>query len=287
MAKLFKVMATSLNFREAASTNAEIIAVLPRNHVVEIVSLDDRTDWCKVRTQVFLIEMEGYVANRFLVPLNQKPTVSGTGLSITTKKINQLAPNARPSVVNPLNTIADDILAQFAINQNARRIPHFFAQIAHESGGFRVLEENLNYSAKRLQEVFPNRFESEEIAEQYDHNPEMIANKIYANRIGIGNGSESSGDGWRFRGRGLIQLTGRSNYEKFGLLSGVDIVADPDIAIDAKMALKLATVFWDSRNLNTLADHNQLKTITRRINGGLNGLHDRQAYLEHARTIWG
>ncbi len=285
MAKLYKVMATGLNFREAASSDAEVIAVLPRNHIVEIIKSDSATGWSQVRAQVFLFEMEGFVATRFLIELNESPAPSGVGLGVSANKLEQLAPNARDSIIYPLDATADSILAGFAINQNVRRITHFFAQIAHECGGFRVLEENLNYSAGRLRKIFPTRFKTDAIAENFARKPDQIANKVYANRIG--NGPESSGDGWRFRGRGLIQLTGRANYEKYGPLAGVDIVVEPDLAQEPATALKLAAAFWNSKELNELADQNHIKTITRRINGGLNGLQDRKDYLQHARAIWG
>lgn len=285
MAKLYKVMATELNFRVAADKDAEIITVLPRNQVVEIVKSDAATGWSQIRTQVLLVDEEGFVATRFLVPLNEKPAPEDTDLTVSASKLKRLSPSARDSIINPLDTTSDDILTEYSINQNSRRITHFFAQVAHECGGFRILEENLNYSAERLQVVWPPRFPTDAIAEQYGRNPEKIANKVYASRIG--NGPESSGDGWRFRGRGLIQLTGRANYEKFGPLAGVDIIADPDLAQEPVTALRLAAAFWDSKNLNTLADQNQFKLITRRINGGENGLEDRRTNLNRARTIWG
>ena len=285
MAKLYKVMATGLNFREKPTPGAEIIVVLRRNNVLVLVDSDEVPGWSRVRAHVSRVVTEGFVATRYIAPLNEKPVPAGTGLSVTTAKLKRLAPNARNSIIDPLNTTADAILSGFAINKNARRITNFFAQTAHESGGFRVLKENLNYSARRLREVWPSRFPSNAIANRYARNPEKIANKVYADRIG--NGPESSGDGWRFRGRGIIQLTGRANYEKYGPLAAVDIIADPDKALEPATALKLASAFWDSKNLNALADQNQIKAITRRINGGLHGLEDRRAYLNRARAIWG
>ena len=169
---------------------------------------------------------------------------------------------------------------KYQIN-TAERLSHFLAQINHESGDMKRLEENLNYSAKRLLEVFPKYFDTYEIALSYANKPEKIANKVYANRMG--NGSEASGDGWKYRGRGLIQLTGKANYVAFDrfLNANGEIVANPDlVAKNKEYAVLTAFFYWDSRKLNNLIDKdgNQYfvcKEITKRINGGYNGLDDR------------
>ena len=151
----------------------------------------------------------------------------------------------------------------------------FLSQLAHESGNFRHVVENLNYSAEALRRVFGRHFPTDAIAQEYARKPERIANRAYANRMG--NGDEASGDGWKYRGRGLIQLTGKdnytsySNYAKNGALQNPDIVATPEFAADS------AGWFWATNRLNQLADTGDVRAVTRRINGGFNGLADREA----------
>jgi len=169
---------------------------------------------------------------------------------------------------------------KYEIN-TALRLAHFLAQINHESGDMKRLEENLNYSAKRLLEIFPKYFDSYEIALTYANKPNMIASRVYANRMG--NGGEGSGDGYKYRGRGLIQLTGKANYVAFDrfLNANGEIVSNPDlVAKNKEYAVLTAFFYWDSRKLNNLIDKdgNQYfvcKEITKRINGGYNGLDDR------------
>ena len=158
------------------------------------------------------------------------------------------------------------------------RVIHFLAQVCHESG-FVPRAENLNYSTTaRLMAVWPSRFPDAAMASNYIHNPEKLANRVYANRMG--NGIEASGDGWRYRGRGWIQLTGRANYEAFGVAS------DPDALLTPEGAAKSAALFWRQKGLNGLADADDIVTITKRINGGTVGLSDRQALVERLKAIW-
>ena len=156
------------------------------------------------------------------------------------------------------------------------RLAHFLAQCAHESGNFKFMTENLNYSAKGLMGVFKKYFPTEAIAKQYERKPEKIANKVYASRMG--NGDEASGDGAKFKGRGYIQLTGKQNYSAFNKVVDEDILAQPEL-IATKYPLLSAAWFWDSRKLNALADGgatNQVVTsITNKVNGGTHGLEDR------------
>ena len=170
-------------------------------------------------------------------------------------------------------------LDKYDISSKAR-IASFLGQIAHESGQFNTLEENLFYSASRLVKVWPKRFPTLEFAQQYEKNPQKLGNYVYANRIG--NGAVSSGDGYRFRGRGLVQLTGRSNYASASSILGVDLLSHPDLLIEPNVAAMSAAWFWASRGLNELADDktgdNDLEdftTITMRINGGTAGLQNR------------
>lgn len=166
------------------------------------------------------------------------------------------------------------------------RVAHFIAQIAHESGSFRYSSENLNYSAKALRAVFGKYFPTDEMAEAYARQPEKIANRVYASRMG--NGDEASGEGWKFRGRGLIQLTGKENYTNCGNAIGRDLLSNPDqLATDPYAAVAASLWFWNSRSLNTHADNDDVNTVTRRINGGLNGLDDRVSYLNKAKAVLG
>lgn len=168
-----------------------------------------------------------------------------------------------------------------------KRVAAFLAQCGHESGGWTVFEENLNYSAKRLTEVFKKYFPTLESALPYDRKPKMIANRVYANRMG--NGPESSNDGWTYRGRGPIQLTGRSNYTAFAKDMFEDwrnVVENPDwVTADRNFALMSAIWFWNKNDLNKLADVEDMKELTRRINGGYNGLEDRIKHYKEAIAL--
>lgn len=172
-----------------------------------------------------------------------------------------------------------DAMGQHGID-TLLRIAHFLAQVVHESACMTAVCENLNYSADGLLKVFPTHFKSTDDAQRYAHQPEKIANRVYAGRMG--NGTEASGDGYRYRGRGLLQLTGKTNYRDFSRWSGLDCVADPDQLLGPCCAPS-AVFFWDSHQLNGLADADDLAGITRRINGGLNGIAARRALLEKAK----
>lgn len=176
----------------------------------------------------------------------------------------------------------DECIKHFHIH-SPLRLAHFLAQVSHESGNFRWKTENLNYSKEALMSVFRKYFPTEAIAAQYARKPEMIANRAYGNRMG--NGDEASGDGWKYRGRGYIQCTGKVTYvqfQKYMLLNVEDyrddVVANPDLIAD-KYPMMSAAWYWDSRNLNEIAEKGGtdeiVKQITRRVNGGLNGIYDR------------
>ena len=173
---------------------------------------------------------------------------------------------------------------KYGINTTKRQAA-FIGQCMHESGGFKLLEENLNYSAKALMSTWPSRFPSEEMANQYARNPEKIANKVYGGRMG--NADESSGEGWKYRGRGIKQLTGKENYERCGSGLGVDLVGNPDLLLDPKYAALSAGWFWNKHNLNDLADKSDIETMTKRINGGLLGLDSRKTAIAKAESILG
>jgi putative chitinase len=154
------------------------------------------------------------------------------------------------------------------------RIAMFLSQLAHESGNFRAVSENLNYSAEALRRVFGRHFPTDEIAAEYARKPERIANRAYANRMG--NGDEASGDGWKYRGRGLIQLTGTNNYAAYSMEAKNNALTDPDIVATPEYAADSAGWFWASNRLNQLSDTGDVRAVTRRINGGFNGLADRE-----------
>lgn len=168
---------------------------------------------------------------------------------------------------------------RFEIN-NPNRVAAFLAQCGHESGGFTRLLENLNYSAEALMRVWPSRFPTMEVAMRYHRQPEKIANNVYGNRMG--NGPESSGDGWRYRGRGLKQLTGKSNYTACSKGLGKDLVAEPELLLTPEFAALSAGWFWKANNCSPLADAREFELLTKRINGGLIGLADRKTRYEKA-----
>jgi putative chitinase len=157
-----------------------------------------------------------------------------------------------------------------------KRQAYFIGQCMHESGGFKQLKENLNYSAKGLMATWPSRFPDADTAEKFERNPEKIANKVYAGRMG----NTEDGDGAKYIGRGLIQLTGKENYANCGSAIGVDLLANPDLLSTPKYAALSAGWFWNKKGLNAFADADDIDTITKRINGGLIGLADRKAKVE-------
>lgn len=159
----------------------------------------------------------------------------------------------------------------------------FIGQCGHECGNFRILEENLNYRAEALMKLWPKRFPTREIADQYARNPKKIANKVYASRMG--NRDEESGDGHRFRGRGCIQLTGHSNYFHAGQALGVDLVKEPDLVATPQYAALTAGWFWSTHGCNKFADHRDWAGLTKKINGGTIGLEDRIKHINHALAV--
>lgn len=176
------------------------------------------------------------------------------------------------------------ICPQYQIN-TPKRLAAFIAQCAHESGGFRVLRENLNYRAESLMRTWPNRFPNIEIARKYERNPEKIANKVYANRMG--NRDEASGDGWRYLGRGLIQLTGKENYQWFAASIEMDVEDLPEYILTFEGAVQSACWFFEINGLNQYADSGNIITMTKKINGGTLGLEERIKYFNLACHVLG
>lgn len=199
---------------------------------------------------------------------------------ITIELLQAMCPKTKRSVlegyVEPLNTVAQ----YYEMFENPNRVAGFLAQIAHESGGFNFVIENLNYSAEGLRKVFPKYFPNDEIAKQYARQPEKIANRVYANRMK--NGDENSGDGFKFRGRGLIQLTGRDNYTRFAEALDMDIDSTVAYLETPNGAVASAGWFWDNNKLNQFCDKGDFITLTKRINGGTIGLADRQHHYQIA-----
>ena len=191
-----------------------------------------------------------------------------------------LAAKVTDSVIDAL----DAAMGRFEID-TPPRMAAFAAQLAHESGQLQRWTENVNYRWERLRQVFPKYFSSDAEARAFDRKPERIANRVYAGRMG--NGPEASGDGWRYRGRGPIQLTGRDNYRACGSAIGVDLVGDPDLLATPGPGCLAAAWFWARNGLNALADAGDFVTITRRINGGLNGLAERREFWERAKEVFG
>lgn len=177
----------------------------------------------------------------------------------------------------------EQMLPKYGIADSKVRLAHFFAQILHESGCMRFDTENLNYSSDALRRVFGKYFRTQQEADAYARKPEKIANRVYANRNG--NGNEESGDGWKYRGRGLIQLTGKDNYRAFAEWIGDPrILDDPDL-VCTEYAVHSAVFYWDRNGLNQLADSDDVVAVTRRVNGGTNGLSHRRELLNKANGL--
>jgi putative chitinase len=204
-------------------------------------------------------------------------------MELKKEQLKQLLPK-NPYIDNWYGALSQ-LLPDYEIN-TPQRIAAFIAQCAHESGEFTTLKENLNYRAVTLRKIFPKYFPTDEIANHYASLPnkqEAIANKVYANRMG--NGDEASGDGFRYCGRGLIQLTGKDNYTWFAASIGITPDEASEYLQTFEGAAQSACWFWESNNLNQWADKGDILTLTKRINGGTIGLEDRIKHYEHAKHI--
>ena len=202
-------------------------------------------------------------------------------MQITTEQLSQLIP--KNPYLDQWYEALSVLLPDYEIN-TPNRIAAFIAQCAHESANFTALHENLNYRSETLSKVWPKKFPAS-VADQYAHKPEAIANRAYASRMGYGD--ESSGDGWRYCGRGLIQLTGKDNYTAFADSIGITPEEVSDYVQTFEGAAQSACWFWESNNLNQYADSGDIETMTKRINGGTLGLEDRKKHYEHAKHILG
>jgi putative chitinase len=206
-------------------------------------------------------------------------------MKLTKEQLKQLLPK-NPYVEHWHNALSQ-LFPDYEIDTD-KRIAAFIAQCAHESGGFMVLKENLNYRWQSLRKVFPKYFPTDELAQEYASKPnkqEAIANRIYANRMG--NGPEESGDGYRYSGKGLIQLTGKDNYFWFSQSIGISVEEAAEYMLTFEGAAQSACWFWETNKLNQWADKGDILTLTKRINGGTIGLDDRIKHYEHALHVLG
>lgn len=206
-------------------------------------------------------------------------------MNITKEQLKQIIP--KNQYLNHWYDVLAQLLPDYEINTPSR-MAAFLAQCAHESGDFTTLKENLNYKPATLRKIFGKYFPTDELAEQYCNRPnkqEAIANRVYANRMG--NGDEASGDGFRYCGRGLIQLTGRDNYTWFAASIEISPEDASEYLQTFEGAAQSACWFWETNNLNTFADAGDLVTMTKRINGGTIGLEDRIKHYNHALHVFG
>ena len=208
--------------------------------------------------------------------------MSNFDFEFTENKLSQIITNNH--YVNEWYEALNTLLPDYDIN-TVPRVAAFIAQCAHESGGFKMLKENLNYRAVTLRKIFPKYFPTDALAEQYAGKQELIANKVYGNRMG--NGDEASGDGFRYCGRGLIQLTGKNNYMAFAESIETPVEEIPEFLGTFEGAVQSACWFWETNNLNQWADTGDILTLTKRINGGTIGLEDRIKHYNHAMHILG
>ena len=200
---------------------------------------------------------------------------------LSLQQLKQMVPNKH---IEHWYECLEQLLPDYDIN-SPLRVAHFVAQTAHESGNYVFIKENLNYKAASLRRVFPKYFPDDAIAAAYANKPQQIANRVYANRMG--NGDEASGDGFRFCGRGLIQLTGKDNYTFFAGSLGISVEEAAEYMETFEGAAQSACFYWEQNNLNRFADANDVKGLTRAINGGYIGLEDRIKHTNHALHILG
>ncbi|HEY5138264.1 MAG TPA: peptidoglycan-binding protein [Methylococcales bacterium] len=213
-------------------------------------------------------------------------------IEITAAQIKKLAQaGAKTSYLNAFKN-GQATLDRYGISNTPLRVAHFVAQIMHECGGLTIEFENLNFSAKRLPQVWPKRFKpiGPLNPTDYAHDPVKLANEVYGRRMG--NGAPSSGDGFKYRGRGLLQLTGKDSYKEATEIlqkttpTAPDFVVNPDEVINAKWCLEIAASEWEAKGCNALADKDDINAITKKINGGLIGLTEREDWLKKTKHVW-
>jgi putative chitinase len=210
-------------------------------------------------------------------------------IEITSSDITALAPNARSSYREAFQN-GQAVLDRYGISATNLRVAHFMAQVLHESGGLTIQFEDLNYSAARLPEVWPSRFKPKGLLDpvDYAHNPRKLANEVYGGRMG----NRDPNDGFTYRGRGLLQLTGRDSYQtattnlRKNDPTAPDLVSAPDEVISADWCLAVAASEWSAKNCNSFADADNIEQVTRAINGGLIGLSDRMEWARRTKAVW-
>lgn len=195
---------------------------------------------------------------------------------VTSALVRKIAPRASKNIVAELPAAANELLPKYGIN-TPKRIALFFANTLTETGGWRRLDENLNYSAKRLRQVWPKRFPNMAVARQYERNPVKLANNVYGSRLG---NKGHRGWGWKYRGRGFIQTTGAYNYNRVKKATGIDVMKNPALLQEVRSGLEAACIFWKQNGCNELADKGQITLCRKRINGGTHGLKSTIAYYK-------
>lgn len=200
---------------------------------------------------------------------------------LTRSQLKSVFPKAMDADIDAFLNFGEKALKDAGLLDGLTRLQYFLAQLGHESNGLTHREENLNYSASRLMEIWPNRFPTLDIAQKYDRDPEKLANFVYGGRMG----NVNPGDGFKFRGRGYIQLTGRETYREVGKIAGLDLEAHPELAAKPENAVKIACAFWTWKKVNAACDAADFKAATQKINGGTNGLDDRLEWLTKVKSV--
>jgi putative chitinase len=213
-------------------------------------------------------------------------------IPVTKEQLLSLAPGARPEYLQTFES-ADEVFAKYKINDNALRLAHFMAQVLHETGGFKIMYESLNYTPQALISLFSRTRISIADANKYgrsDQRPadeKMIGDTIYGGDWGLNNlGNKQPDDGYNFRGTGLLQMTGRGSRTTIGTKLGIDLLNAPGNAADPKYLLSIACEEWNEKGCNPFADQDDILTITKKINGGTNGLDSRKQYLVKTKAVW-
>jgi putative chitinase len=201
---------------------------------------------------------------------------------LTTDKLLQIMPKCPTDQADSYVANMNSCFAAAQINTKLR-VAAFLSQAAVETNELQSFVENLNYSAQLLMKIWPHRFPTLDIANQYAHHPQKIANSVYSNRLG--NGSPESNEGWAYRGRGILQITGKDNYADASQVSGIDLVADPDKAADPQYMFAIAVDYWTKNQINALADQDDIKAVSEAVNGGDTGLADRMRYYNLAKSV--
>ena len=200
---------------------------------------------------------------------------------LTRTQLKSVFPKAMDADIDAFLDFGEKALKDAGLLDGLTRLQYFLAQLGHESNGLTHREENLNYSASRLMEIWPGRFPTLDIAQQYDRDPEKLANFVYGGRMG----NVNQGDGYRYRGRGYIQLTGREAYREIGKIAGLDLEAHPELAAKQENAVKIACAFWTWKKVNAACDAADFTAATKKINGGTNGLDDRLQWLTKVKSV--